>query len=120
MLEQANYEMERRVQREKEDQRNFNMTETSQRIQERYSSLRDEITTYYDRITGTLPLILFLQTRNPRLGEVIPMIITALSSQGEGGVAYSKPALVATGISATGESRHVGRCLRPGEARAVD
>lgn len=69
--------LEREVQTERATQQNFNLAERTQRMQENYTNLRGTMTTYYDQIRNSLPLLMLMagQGDNMRLRDLIPVLM---------------------------------------------
>lgn len=73
-------ELERQVESEQATQRNFNLAERTQRIQNNYHTLRQTMTSYASQLTNSLPLLFLLSniTGNTTLGEILPVIMGTL------------------------------------------
>lgn len=73
-------DLERQVESEQATQRNFNLAERTQRIQNNYHTLRQTMTSYASQLTNSLPLLFLLSniTGNTTLGEILPVIMGTL------------------------------------------
>lgn len=69
--------LEREISSEEEAQRGFNLAERTQRIQENYTNMRGSMTSYFNHISGALPLLMILSGRadNMRLRELMPVLL---------------------------------------------
>lgn len=73
-------EIESQIEAERTAQRNFSLHERNQRIQNNYENLRSTMMQYYNQIMGSLPLLMLLSStsENPRLGQMIPVLLGTL------------------------------------------
>ena len=76
--------LEDQVERERAEQRRFNLAERTQRIQENYTQLRSTMSSYYDQINNALPLLMLLSNGNARLGEIMPMLVGTMGEFNSG------------------------------------
>lgn len=84
--------LEEQIERERVAQRNFNLAERTERIQNHYSNLRSTMTNYYDQISSALPLLMLLSQSqgNTSLGDIIPILAATMGEFNNGeNVPYS-------------------------------
>lgn len=76
--------LEEQIEREKLAQREFNLAERTERIQNHYSNLRSSITNYYDQISSALPLLMLLGRGNANLSDLMPILAASMGELGTG------------------------------------
>ena len=86
--------LETQVEIERVSQRNFNLAERTQRIQNHYTNLRGTMTSYYDQISNALPLLMVLGNGNGRLADIIPLLMGTIGEFNTGEAVTNSLSLV--------------------------